>query len=230
MLQTLLKESGASALVGFQFRFHPCLQQLAKLLQSGELGDVVYAEATWGEYLPGWHPWEDHRLSYSARGDLGGGVLLTLCHPFDYLLWLIGPMCEVAATVASPKHLELHDAEGVADVLARFEDGAQASIHLDYVRRPPRHTLEIVGTRSVALCDLLAGTLRWSDPDDNLWHEFVVPNGFERNDLFLDEMANFLAVVQAKERPRCGLEEGLQSLKVVEAARKAAWSGVWETV
>jgi hypothetical protein len=41
----------------------------------------------WDGHVAGWHGWEDFRPSYGARPDLGGGAVLTLCHPLDYL-WL----------------------------------------------------------------------------------------------------------------------------------------------
>ena len=84
-------ERGKSrVVVGFQFRYHPGLIKIRELLNNGSLGRPVSLRSHWGEYLPDWHPWEDYRLSYSARADLGGGVALTLSHPLDYLRWLMG--------------------------------------------------------------------------------------------------------------------------------------------
>ena len=79
-LQRILLKQDKQALVGFQFRFHPGLQQVKRLLEEGAIGRPFSVRAHWGEYLPGWHPWEDYRQGYSARPDLGGGVVLTLCH------------------------------------------------------------------------------------------------------------------------------------------------------
>jgi len=82
-LQSALAQSGKPAMVGFHFRFHPVLNKIKTLLESGQLGKPLSARAHWGEYLPGWHPWEDYRRSYAARADLGGGVVNTLSHPLD---------------------------------------------------------------------------------------------------------------------------------------------------
>ena len=84
-LQAAVEDSGRQAFVGFQFRFHPGLREAKQLLEQGVIGRVLSVRAHWGAYLPGWHPWEDYRQGYSARSDLGGGVILTLCHPLDYL-------------------------------------------------------------------------------------------------------------------------------------------------
>ncbi|MEK6220629.1 MAG: Gfo/Idh/MocA family oxidoreductase, partial [Chloroflexota bacterium] len=89
-LQIAAQASGARVLVGFQYRYHPGLKHAAKILASGEIGRPLSMRAHWGEYLPNWHPWEDYRNSYAARKDLGGGVVLTLSHPMDYLRMLLG--------------------------------------------------------------------------------------------------------------------------------------------
>jgi len=69
-------------LVGFQFRFHPVLFQIKEILDSGELGRPLSFNVHWGEYLPDWHPWEDYRLSYAARKDLGGVWLIPSVTPW----------------------------------------------------------------------------------------------------------------------------------------------------
>ncbi len=89
-LADALRRGGSRLLVGFQFRYHPGLRQVKAWLDGAEIGRPVGFRSHWGEYLPNWHPWEDYRLSYAARQDLGGGVVLTLIHPLDYLRWLLG--------------------------------------------------------------------------------------------------------------------------------------------
>jgi predicted dehydrogenase len=89
-LKLALQRGGSKILVGFQYRFHPTLKIAARILSNGDIGNPVSARAHWGEYLPDWHTLEDFHNSYSARVDLGGGVVLTLCHPIDYLSWLLG--------------------------------------------------------------------------------------------------------------------------------------------
>ena len=90
VLQQAARKTGSKILVGFQFRYHPTLNKARELIRSNALGQVLSVHAHWGEYLPQWHPWEDYRQSYAARTDLGGGVIVTLTHPLDYLRFLLG--------------------------------------------------------------------------------------------------------------------------------------------
>ncbi len=143
-LRAAAARGGARVLVGFQLRFHPTLGAAARLLGDGAIGKVTSVRAHWGEYLPDWHPWEDYRQGYAARPDLGGGVILTLCHPFDYLRWLLGEYrVEWAAGGALGLGLPVEDS---AEIGLRFEQGAAGTLHLDYLQTPASHTLEVIGT------------------------------------------------------------------------------------
>ncbi len=135
-LQAACQRSGSRVLVGYHFRYHPGLRTVAALLAGGEIGIPVAARAHWGEYLPGWHPWEDYRQGYSGSALLGGGVILTLSHPLDYLSWLVGEVRSLWAFAGRLGDLEL-DVEDTAEIGLQFETGCIGSIHLDYYQRPP---------------------------------------------------------------------------------------------
>src|SRR5262249_42200155 len=152
-LDSLVAGRGLVALIGFQFRFNPGLRQIRAWLRGGAIGAVVSAQVHWGEYLPDTHPWEDYRTGYAARHELGGGVLLTLCHPFDYLRWLIGDI-EHLSTVESRCDALGLSVDTCVDVTARLASGASAHLHLNFVERPPSHHLTVIGTE---------GTATWND-------------------------------------------------------------------
>ncbi|GAB4502910.1 MAG: Gfo/Idh/MocA family oxidoreductase [Anaerolineales bacterium] len=231
-LRRAAAKSGSRILVGFQFRYHPTLNQARELIASGALGKILTVHAHWGEYLPNWHPWEDYRQSYAARADLGGGVIRTLTHPLDYLRFLLGEIESLTALSGRLSALELSGVEDAAEIGLRFASGAIGGLHLNYFQRPPVHRLEIVGA---------AGTLRWDNADGTLIHyqmpeafgaissqpgaaletRYPLPAGFERNDLFLAQSAHFLRVARGEESPRCSLEDGARALELALKARMA---------
>ena len=222
-LKEALAQGGGGFLTGFQFRFHPGLQQVRQWLAVNAIGEVTTIKSHWGEYLPGWHPWEDYRASYSARADLGGGVVNTLCHPLDYLRWMLGEVCELSAmTSNNGLHLPVED---TADILLHFERGSIANVHLDYLQRPGQHDLLIIGTEGSITWDNATGIARKYAPAGNAWEQFEPPAGFERNHLFLAEMAHFLRVVSKSEASLCSLEDGIAVLKLINAVHRAVSEG-----
>ncbi len=220
-LQSALKLSGKPAMVGFHFRFHPVLNQVKSLLESRQLGQPLSARAHWGEYLPDWHPWEDYRRSYAARADLGGGVVNTLSHPLDYLRWLLGEVESVSAWTGKLSELEL-DVEDHADILLRFSDGEAASVHLDYYQRPPSHTLEITCEGGRICWDNASGEARVFYAQSGAVDLLMPPEGFERNLMFLDDMATFVRLCEGEALPHCTLADGIRAQELVRAIKQSA--------
>lgn len=223
-LRRALAQGGGRLHVGFQFRFHPGLQKIADLLADGAIGRPVASQSHWGEYLPNWHPWEDYRNSYAARADLGGGVINTLCHPLHYLGWLLGEIDELWAYKARVPELEI-DVEAVAEMGLRFASGATGTLHLDYVQRPPRHDLEITGTAGTLQWDNASGAARLYRVATESWETFALPEGFDRNDLFLAELRHFIAVARGEAEALCPLEVGERVVRLTQAAHHSAESG-----
>jgi predicted dehydrogenase len=222
-LAAVAQATGSRILVGFQFRFHPSLQQAAQIIQSGELGAPLSARAHWGEYLPNWHPYEDFRGSYAARADLGGGVVLTLCHPFDYLRWLLGEVDSVWASLARSSELAI-EVESQAEIGLEFSSGALAGVHLDYLQRPGGHWLQIVCANGTLHWDAASGALVQRSADGSE-REVPPPSGFERNDLFLEQTRHFVDVVSGAAQPSCTLADGRWALQIALAVHQSAQTG-----
>lgn len=223
-LREALRIGGGQFVTGFQYRFQPCLRKAAEWLAAGEIGTPVSAHAHWGEYLPGWHPWEDYRKSYAARPELGGGVVNTLCHPLDYLRWLLGETDSLWAYTSSGSELHL-EVEDTADIGLHFKSGTQATVHLDYLMRPGRHNLEIIGDRGTIQWDNATAVARLYRASDRQWVEAAPPEGFERNHLFLAEMSHYIRVVKREESPLCTLDDGIAAIQMVAAVHRSALEG-----
>jgi len=224
-LRRAVQRRGAPVLVGFQFRYHPTLKMAARLIADGAIGSPLSARSHWGEYLPNWHPWEDYRQGYAARPDLGGGVILTLSHPFDYLRWMFGEVESLFAITARSGGLDL-SVEDIAEVSMRFTPGMVASVHLDYVQQPPAHTLEVIGSEGMLRWENSTGVLSVFHQEKQDWQSFHTPEGFDRNWMFMDEMSDFLAVIRGRVVDVCDLEDGIRALEIALAARQSAGDGL----
>jgi len=231
VLKKSAQKSGSKILVGFQFRYHPTLNKARELIQQNALGKILTVHAHWGEYLPNWHPWEDYRQSYASRADLGGGVIVTLTHPLDYLRFILGDVESLWSFNGHISPLEI-DVEDTAEIGLKFSNGAIGSVHLNYVQRPPVHCLEIVGTQGTLRWDNADGVLHffkmpakfgtWSDnPPAAVVEQYKLPDGFERNQLFVAQTRHFIEVVRGESEPVCSLDDGIQALRLALAAKES---------
>lgn len=217
---------GLVAAVGYQLRFHPALAAIREELRNGAIGRVAAAQIHFGEWLPGMHPYEDYRESHAARADQGGGVILCLSHEIDYACWLFGVPRRVHCVGGHLSDLELRGVEDTAQIVLECEvDGriAPVAVHLDFLQRPPRRFCHIVGERGQIHWDYYENVVRIHEAGAPA-RELAFP-GFERNDMFLAQADNFIAGLRGAAAPRCPLEEGLATLKVCLAARRAMAEG-----
>jgi len=235
VLQNAAQKSGSRILLGFQFRYHPTLNKARELIQAGMLGELLTVHAHWGEYLPQWHPWEDYRQSYAARADLGGGAVVTLTHPLDYLRYLLGEVESLWSFNGHISPLEV-DVEDVAEIGLKFKSGAVGGVHVNYFQRPPVHRLEIVGTKGTLRWDNADGALHfyrmsapfgsYSDaPPASVMDSFSPPEGFERNQLFVAQTRHFIEIGRGEQEPVCTLQDGIQALRLALAAYESQKTG-----
>jgi predicted dehydrogenase len=237
-LESTVKRSGSKVLVAFQFRFHPGLTRAKQLISAGEIGRIISAHVHFGEYLPAWHPWEDYRKGYAARADMGGGVVLTQCHSLDYLPWLVGRVQSAWGFTRRLSDLEV-DVDDTAEIGLRFEGGALGSVHLDYNQQPPEHYFTVIGTKGTLKWNLVDGATRiYRASPESLatssgmgikaggeWEAYPLPEGWERNVMFLEQMKHFVSVVRGDAEPSCSLDDGVRVMKLIAAVHESQKTG-----
>jgi len=212
-------------MVGYNLRFHAGLARFRELLHKGSVGQPVSARAEAGEYLPDWHPWEDYRASYSGRAALGGGALLTSSHELDSLCWVLGAPARIAAMAAHASSLEI-DTEDVGELVLQFPNRPLASVHVDYLRRPPRRSLEIVGEDGVLRWEYNENRILRYAPATRQWQVEEGDRRVQRNDMYLAELRHFAACVRGEiERPLIDGEQGAAVLGITLAALKSSMTG-----
>lgn len=213
----IVKSKKLVTLMGCQFRFHPLIQKIKEMITEKKLGRVVYARAEMSEYLPDWHPWENYKIGYSARKDLGGGVVLTQIHPIDYLYWFFGKVEEVKSIYASASDLQL-EVEDVAEIVLKFENGVIGNVHVDYIQKPRVHQAMILGLRGRISWDCHAKNMVIADRGGK---EKIIndPKDFDRNTMFIEEVKHFLDCVDNRKPTINPVEQGIDVLKAALKAK-----------
>ena len=98
------------------------------------------------------------------------------------------------------------------------------SIQLDYLQWPPRRSIFITGDKGSVHCNLSSMEVVVNQRESQEIKTHTFPS-FDRNDLFLDEMKNFLAFVNGEENAAVSLKEGVVSLRVALAAKESMTTG-----
>jgi glutamate-1-semialdehyde aminotransferase/spore coat polysaccharide biosynthesis protein SpsF (cytidylyltransferase family)/predicted dehydrogenase len=213
--------------IGYNMRFHPGLKILKELIDSGKIGRVLWLNAEAGQYLPDWRPWQHYRESYSARHELGGGIILDGSHELDYICWLLGRPTEVLCRAEHLSSLDV-DVEDSAWIYLSFPEKRRAELHLDFVQRVYARTCKVVGETGTAIWDFNLQEVRWFSSEQPGWNS--IPYIFEANDMYVAEMRHFLKSLGTGTGPMIDLEQGRDVIRVVEAAKKSSEEGKTQTL
>lgn len=221
-LDVLAQQRKTMLSVAMNLREHAGVVALTELIAENAVGQVLSAGAWCGSWLPGWRAGGDYRDSYSARAELGGGVLLDVAvHELDYLLSLTGRARSVSALARRVSALEI-DVEDVALIALELESEALAQVSVNYFDRSYTRGCRIVGAE---------GTLHWSWEDESLTRHGA--SGDSTRQMITSDVApayraqleRFLHAVEAGGPPPVTAAEARHVLAVLDAARTSARDG-----
>ena len=218
-LVQVVEEKKLVCMIGYNLRFHPLLERLKSLIESGEMGDILSANVEVGENIIDWHPWEDYRDTYAPYVKSGGGSLLCFSHDIDYLYWLLGTPRDIFAGGGKITPLE-GDAEDLVQTLWRYENGSVAILHIDYFQRPKVRTLKIVGTKLMGVWDAY-GALDVYKAQTGEKRREETPQGFERNHMFIAQFKDFVRSIETGTPPRTPLSQGIEVLTIIDRIKDA---------
>jgi predicted dehydrogenase len=223
-LVTEAAAAGRTVLVGCNLHFLPSLRLVKRLLGEGRIGTPLSARAHCGYYLPHWRPQTDYRRGYAARQATGGGIILDSIHEFDYLRWLLGEPREVFCYAGKLSTLEI-DTEDNADILLRFDYGAVANVHLDYLQRTYRRSCELIGEDGVIVWDYISQLVRVYGKEDRRVEDFEESINAERNLMYVEELRHLVDCIERGATPELDAAGGRAVLAIALAAKRSAVEG-----
>jgi predicted dehydrogenase len=222
-LLAIVKKKELVTMVGSNWKYYPLFIKMKELLDSGAIGKVLSARCQFGQYLPDWHPWEDHRQGYSANKSLGGGILLD-SHEFDYLTWFLGDVEKLACFAERVSDVTV-DTEDVAEIILKFKSGAIGEIHLDYLQRFYQRNFEFFGEKGTIVWDTNRKQVevKTKDKEEEV---FPLEESYDINDMYVEQTKHFLLCVESRKQTMTPVEKGADVLKLICAAKKSSEKGI----
>jgi len=144
--------------IAYYRHFYPAIRRVKAMLESGDIGQPVFAQVNAFEYFD---PTPDHPRRWlldPARA--GGGPMMDFgCHRLEVLLHLFGAVRRTAAVTANVVFDRA--VEDTAAVLLQFEGGPCAAVTVTHAAEERQDTLQVFGTHgSVHIDELNMGSLR----------------------------------------------------------------------
>ncbi|MBN2703866.1 MAG: Gfo/Idh/MocA family oxidoreductase [Pontiellaceae bacterium] len=203
---------GFKIMVGYVLRFHPLLRKANGLLEGKR---IISIHAYVGQYLPDWRPGTDYQQCYSAKKSQGGGVLRDLSHELDYIGMLAGCWKRVSALGGHFSGLEI-ETDDVFGLLMETERCPVALCQMNYLDRNVRRDCTIQYEGGTLFLDFVGNRLVHNGDGDAV--------SLERNEMFA---AMHAAAWSPEAGSLCSLEEGIETVELIDAAEIAAKEGCW---
>lgn len=206
-----------TVMVGCNMRFHPGVKEVKRLLDAGAIGAPLTTRIVYRGYLPTWRPQQDYRKSYSASLEQGGAVLDCI-HEIDLALWELGPGEVTEANVESAASIGL-ETDGLAELTLRHASGAESSIHVSFIEKQFERSQCVTGTEGSLSWDFERGSVERFRKDGTQAETIRQPEGWEPNQMFLEELDHFLNAVETGATPMGSLDEATAALKIALTVR-----------
>jgi predicted dehydrogenase len=217
LLDTEAKRKGLVTMVGCNMRFHPGPATVRRLLEEKALGTALCARLQASSFLPRWRPEQDYRKSYSASPD-SGGAILDCIHEIDLASWYFGPGVVLASATVPASSLGL-STDGTAEILIEHDSGVLASLHLNFMQRDYRRGCQIAGTHGTIYWDFAMRCVEVFGEDGTLSQSYAEPEGWEINQMYVDELAYFLQCVDRQQQTHNSISDARRVLALALEAR-----------
>jgi predicted dehydrogenase len=221
---------------GFNHRYHESVRDALKIIQSGELGDVVDLRGVYGKskmirFDQDWR---------TKREIAGGGILLDQgIHLVDMMRLFAGDFVDIHAHVSNA--FWCHDVEDNAYALMRTADGIVAMLHSSATQWRHRFALDItLKEGALSLSGILSSSRSYGAEtltvvyrgEDDLGDPREVTTRYNDDHSWRDEIEEFARAIIANREIRHG--SSLEALKTMQLvydiyAADHEWAGRWLT-
>lgn len=209
-----VSKSGIVFAMSHPLRTHNAFRRIREIIASGRLGKVRLVRALWTRLrLPSDELWrtDPRQTHFWALGRHG-------FHLVDLSRWYFGDPVEVQVRISNPRYGGPNDELSL--VVLTYPDGLVVEIVVSILFKGG-NSLEIYGEEGVLLAkNIFQYSLERSpitlDGD---------PIFYDPNNVFAEQVENFVSVIQGGGSLISGIEDGMRSVKIVERALEAARSG-----
>jgi predicted dehydrogenase len=209
--------------VGYNHRFHPAVRKAREIVDSGELGELMFVRGRYGHGgRPGYETeWRfDHAIS-------GGGELIDQgSHLIDLAQWFLGEFTDVTATLRT--FFWDTELEDNAFLTLSTAEGRIAWLHASWSEWKNKFSFEIYGRQGKLEINGLGGSYgvesltfyrmlpEMGPPETTRWEYPFADRSWEA------ETAEFISAIHERRRPIGDVADAVRSMSVIERVYQGA--------
>ena len=214
------RRSRAILTMASKFRYAADVRKARELLASGAIGELVFAENAFTSHV-------DMRNRWNSNAAVsGGGVLIDNgTHAVDVLRYFLGNLCDIQ--VVEGRRMQGLAVEDTVRLFVHNDDGVVGTSDLSWsIDKELETFLRLYGRLGTILVGWRESRFRRRGESD--WHVFG--SGYDKIQAFRDQLNNFCDAIDGTDRLLVTAEDGLASVKVIQAAYAALERTRWERI
>jgi predicted dehydrogenase len=211
------EQSGVSVRVGFNHRYHPAIHKAKKMIEAGDIGELIYLRGRYGH---------GGRLGYEkewrAQPELsGGGELIDQgVHLIDLSRWFLGDFAEVQG-FAHTYYWNM-PVEDNGFIMLKTARQQVAWLHASCTEWKNLFSMEIFGLHGKLEITGLGGSYgaerlsfhrmlpQMGPPETTIWEYPMADTSWQL------EFAEFIEDIRSGRRPKAGLDDAQAALRIIE--------------
>lgn len=214
------EEKRCLLMMASKFRYVDDIIKARGIVESGILGDIILFENVFCSKV-------DMRDRWNSRKEIaGGGVLVDNgSHSVDIARYLLGPIVKVQAEEG--KKVQKLQVEDTSRLYFRTQSDIMGAVDLSWsIHKEQESYIDLYGTEGVLAIGWKCSKYRQSEKLD--WVRFG--SGYDKISAFARQIKNFVGAIKGSEMPLINAKDGLESVKVIEAAYRSAGTNKWVDV
>ncbi len=197
-------------LVAYCVRFLPVVKIIKEIAAEEEIYKLSFKRSY---YLPKWHPYADYRTEYTAKKELGGGVIRTLSHEIDLMLYLFGEPVSTVGVTDKISPLEI-DTDDFAFVTCKMKTGARINFELDFFSPKNVNIAEMFTEKGKYTWDM--NEMLFTSYSETVPERLYGPELFNIEKMYSSQAEDFIGFVKGNKSENATCQSSLSVLNIIE--------------
>ena len=218
-MKAAAEKAGRILTMASKFRYVCDVMAAKELIAYGKIGDIILFENAFTSFVDMSGRWN------SDPAVSGGGVLIDNgTHSLDIARYFLGPIKEIR--VIEGRRCQGLDVEETVNIYIKSEEGVLGNIDLSWtIQKPLENYIQIHGSKGTLCVGWKESKYRVGNGE---WITFG--KGYDKVRAFMNQISNFSRAIRGESKLRITSQDGVASVRAVEAAYKALADEPWTRV
>jgi len=214
-ISSMLIKKRSVSMIGYNMRFHPIIRFLQKIYKNNKYGKLISADFKNLTYVPSHHPYENYKTGYAVKKQLGGGVLNSLIHEVDLIVYFFGLPNSLFVNKFNSRILDIDVDDNLSSIMTykNFKQKFYINLNLSIVSLKEERTVNFVYQNFTIDCNLIKNIIKIIN---NKSKKTVFKKQFniKRNTMFLKEVKYFKNSILKTKQNFSSIKNNLDTIKL----------------